>query len=179
MYLFIYEGFSGGPDRSIRTEELVLRAVVAYAEEMNIALEGMSREIERTEKGKPYFKELPLSFSVSHTDDLWVCLISEGTAPVGVDIQKIKSTRQDKIADRYFTDDEKDKFINEDKDFFFKIWTRKEAYAKYTGKGLTKELSKISTLNNSEVSFIDFDIRAGIKGSCCVKEEGDLCIRMI
>ena len=90
MYLFIYEGFSGGPDRSIRTEELVLRATVAYAEEMDIALEGMSWEIERTEKGKPYFKELPLSFSVSHTNNLWVCLISDCADPVGVDVQKKK-----------------------------------------------------------------------------------------
>ncbi len=179
MYLYVYEGFSGGQYRQLRTEELVLQAACAFAEETGLEIGNMSREIYRTEKGKPYFKELQVQFSVSHTDDLWVCLISGGTDPVGVDIQKIKETRQDRVAERYFTDDEKAYMKEKGKGAFFEIWTRKEAYAKYTGKGLTKDLAEISTLNNNEVEFADFDIRAGVKGSCCVREKGDLCLRMI
>ena len=179
MYLYVYEGFCGGTDRQHQTEELVVKAAEAFAEETNLKLGDMSREILRAEKGKPHFKELPLQFSVSHTEDLWVCLISDGENPVGVDIQKIKETRQERIAERYFTDEEKE-YLNEKRECaFFEIWTRKEAYAKYTGRGLTKELAEISTLDNDEVKFIDFDIRAGVIGSCCVKEKGDLCLRTI
>lgn len=179
MYLYVYEGFRGGPDRRVQTEALVIKAVEAFAAENGLVLDGMSREILRTDKGKPYFREIPVRFSVSHTGDLWVCLISGGTEPVGVDIQMIRETRQEKVADRYFTADEKEHLQRHGTDGFFKIWTRKEAYAKYTGRGLTKELAEISTLSNSEVEFVDFDIRAGVKGSCCVKEKGDLCLRTI
>ena len=179
MYLYVYEGFRGGSDRQHQTEELVAKAVEAFDAETGLSLGDMSREILRAEKGKPYFKELPLQFSVSHTDDLWVCLISASTESLGVDVQQIKETRQDKIAERYFTDDEKEYLKEKGESVFFEIWTRKEAYAKYTGRGLSKELAEISTLKNDEVKFIDFDIRAGVKGSCCVKEKGELCIRMI
>ena len=179
MYLYVYEGFRGGSDRQQQTDRLILNAVESFAAETGLELGGLSREILRAEKGKPYFKELPLQFSVSHTEDLWVCLISDGKDPVGVDIQQIKETRRERVAERYFTDEEKEYLNENDEDVFFELWTRKEAYAKYTGRGLTKELAEISTLDNDEVKFIDFDIRAGVKGSCCVKEKGDLCLRMI
>ena len=179
MYLYIYEGFRGGPERQQQTDELVVKAAETFAAETALELGDMSREILRAEKGKPYFKELPLQFSVSHTEDLWVCLISDDTDPVGVDIQQIKETRQERVAERYFTNEEKEYLKENCEAAFFEIWTRKEAYAKYKGSGLTKELAQISTLNNDEVEFIDFDIRAGVKGSCCVKEKGDLCLRMI
>ena len=179
MYLYVFEGFRGGPDRKEQTETLVIKATEAFAAENGLVLDGMSREILRTDKGKPYFREIPVRFSVSHTGDLWVCLISDGSDPVGVDIQMIRETRQEKVADRYFTADEKEYLQCHGTDGFFRIWTRKEAYAKYTGIGLTKELAEISTLNNSEVEFVDFDIRAGVKGACCVKEKGDLCLRTI
>lgn len=179
MFLYVYEGFTGGAGRQNRTEELVLRSAEAFAAEKKLDLSDMSREILRTEKGKPYFKELPLQFSVSHTDNLWVCLMSEGADPVGVDIQKIKDTRQQRVAERYFTDDEKICLMEAGSEAFFEIWTRKEAYAKYTGRGLNKELAEISVLNNNQVNFIDFDVRAGVKGSCCIKEKGELCLRTI
>lgn len=179
MYLFIYEGFSGGRARQQKTEELVKCAVRKYAAETGLDLDGVSLEICRTGKGKPYFRELQIEFSVSHTDDLWVCLISDGTAPVGVDIQAVKETRQERIAERYFTDDEK-RYLNTDaENAFFDIWTRKEAYAKYTGNGITKELLTVSTISNKELFFMDLDIRAGVKGACCTNRKGDLCIRMI
>lgn len=179
MYLYIYEGFCGGSDRKRLTEELILKAIEQFAVETGASYESMSREICRTEKGKPYFKEIPVEFSVSHTEDMWVCLMSLGKNPVGVDIQKIKDINQERVAGRYFTADEKDYLQENDGSAFFKIWARKEAYAKFTGRGLTKDLKDISTINNSEVEFIDFDIKTGIKGSCCSKEKGDLCLRMI
>ena len=179
MYLYIYEGFRGGPDRKRLTEELILKAIEQFAVETGASYESMSREICRTEKGKPYFKEIPVEFSVSHTEDMWVCLIDSGEYPVGVDIQKIKDTNKEKIAARYYTDDEKACLQANGEEAFFRIWTRKEAYAKYTGKGLTRELTEFSTLDNDEVEFIDFEVRTGITGSCCVKENGVLCLRVI
>ncbi len=179
MYLYVYEGFSAGEDRQSRTAELIQRAVKSFSEETGMDFTNMSREICRTENGKPYFKEIPVRFSVSHTDDIWVCLMSDRKEPVGVDIQIMKSVHYEKVAERYFTADEKAELVKNGENAFFKIWVRKEAYSKYTGKGLTRNLAEVSTINNAEVKFIDFHIRAGVKGSCCVKEEGELCLRMI
>jgi len=179
MYLYIYEGYEGGPERQKKTESLVIRAAEHFMQENGILAEGISRRIFRQEKGKPVFAELPLNFSVSHTADLWVCLISAGNHPVGVDIQVIRKARRERIMEWYFTDDEKKYAINKGEEGFFQIWTRKEAYAKYTGWGLNKKLAGISTINNDEVIFLDFDIREGVKGSCCVKEKERLCIRTI
>ena len=179
MYLYVYEGFHGGADRQQKTEELIVRAAKCFAAEKNLEFGNLSWEICRADKGKPYFKESPVDFSVSHTDDLWVCLMSDRQQPLGVDIQGMKTARQARVAERYFTGDEKEYLRANGPDAFFEIWTRKEAYAKYTGKGITKELAEISTINNKAVKFIDFDIRAGVKGACCVENEGELCIRMI
>lgn len=179
MYLYIYEGHEGGPDRQEKTEKLVKLAAEKYINEKKVPAEGISMEICRGEKGKPVFTELPLVFSVSHTSDLWVCLISEGPESVGVDVQTIKKVHSERIMKSYFSADEIDYVSDAGEDAFFQIWTRKEAYAKYTGIGLNRKLAEISTLNNDEVKFVDFDIRSGIKGSCCVKEKGELCLRMI
>lgn len=179
MYLYVYEGYSGGPERQVQTEELVKQAAELFLKEKGITADGMSMEIRRLEKGKPVFKELHVEFSVSHSDDLWVCLMSDKGSPVGVDIQIVKEIRQDRVMDRYFTEDEREYVNRAGSEAFFQIWARKEAYAKYTGRGLSRELSEIDTLNNKDVTFIDFDIRAGIKGSCCVKEKGELCLKMI
>ena len=58
MYLYVYEGFRGGPDRKKQTEELILKAIEQFAGENGCSFENMSREIRRTEKGKPYFKRI-------------------------------------------------------------------------------------------------------------------------
>lgn len=179
MYLYIYEGFRGGHERQFRTDELILRAACDYMSEKGHDFSGLSTEICRTEKGKPYFKELPLAFSVSHTDDLWVCLVSDREKSVGVDIQQMRKARFQRIAGIYFTEDEMELMDKDEEKNFFAIWTRKEAYAKYTGEGLTKKLSEVSTINNSEVEFIEFDLREDVKGACCASQKGELCLRTI
>ena len=65
MYLFICENYK---DRG-KTDELVRAALEAFIAETGFDPGGSSREILRTEKGKPYFAELPVEFSVSHTGD--------------------------------------------------------------------------------------------------------------
>lgn len=179
MYLYIYEGFQGGRDRQLETENLVKKSAELYIEEKGLKLHDFSREIIRLEHGKPVFKELPLNFSVSHTGDLWVCLMTDDESSVGVDIQMVKETRQERVMERYFTDDEVEYARANGEESFFTIWSRKEAYAKYTGRGLNKALADYSTLKASRELFMDLNIREGIKGACCVKKEGDLCLRMI
>ncbi len=177
MYLYIYDQYQGGPEGRKRTEALVRRCAEWYIREERVNIGTVSPIILRTERGKPYFKEVPVEFSVSHTGRLWVCLIDRD--PVGVDIQYMRKCRREPIAGRYFTPDEQEYATAMGEAGFFQIWTRKEAYVKFTGEGINEKMKDVSTLRSNEVEFVDFDIQKGVKGSCCMKEKRELWIRRL
>lgn len=177
MYLYVYERYQGGEGGRQRTEELVRRAAEQYIWEERLSLGTVSGEILRTERGKPYFKEVPIEFSVSHTGSLWVCLIDR--EPVGVDVQKIRPCRRDKIAERYYTRDEQEYVAAMGENGFFQIWARKEAYVKFTGDGITEKMKEVSTLKDGGIEFVDFELWENVKGSCCMREKRELWIRRL
>lgn len=191
MYLYICDNYSGSRSGKDRTDELIMKSLALFLEESDpagkVSLENV--DIIRTEKGKPYFCGLPegtaIEFSVSHTDDLWACLMSWGDMPVGVDIQKTGNYNYDRIASRYYTEAEQEHVKKAGASGFFDIWVRKEAYAKYTGEGLGKYLRTVSSgietlfmpggdkrhgAEGERVRFVDIDIREDVKGTCCISE---------
>lgn len=87
----------------------------------------------RTPKGKPYFENGPF-VSVSHTDDLVVVAVSGSN--VGIDAEKTdrEVKKQQEITQKYFTEKEKEYANTREK--FLEIWTKKEAYGKFTGEGI-------------------------------------------
>lgn len=118
-----------------------------YALALAIKITGKS-DILYTENGKPYFKDNDLYFSIAHTKNAIALAVSE--KPIGVDIEKIRDTKND-IAKRFFTSDE-NKFINSSSDkgqAFFEIWTKKEAYLKQVGTGLKTPLDSFCTMTDS------------------------------
>jgi len=101
--------------------------------------------------GKPFF-DCGVHFCISHSFDAFAFAVSD--SPVGIDIEKIRPY-SDGVAYRVLTEDELifwkhgtisglDNFT--DKERFFYLWTRKEAYSKYTGKGLFENFSKFSVM---------------------------------
>ena len=128
--------------------------------------------IERTEKGKPYIAGGPF-ISVSHSEDTFALLVSDREA--GLDIQYARNAKTDKIAARYFTDEEAGQAAaDETSDRFFELWTRKESYGKYIGTGLEQIMKKEQVLERDDVRFTDFRLEDGC--FCCVctgTEEGD------
>lgn len=84
------------------------------------------------EKGKPYFKDSPLSFSLSHSGELVLCAIADHE--IGVDVQKVIDLDWEKLAKRFFSPMECDS-LGTDRELFFRLWCRKEAYGKLTGEG--------------------------------------------
>lgn len=94
------------------------------------------------EHGKPCFRSIPLKFNISHSGDYVFCVFSK--QEIGADIQYCR-LQTDKtmagIVRRFFSKAEQHKWKEiertEDKsDYFYQIWTRKEAYGKLTGDGL-------------------------------------------
>lgn len=132
-----------------------------------------------THQGRPYFVGMPsVDFSLSHTKELCVCALSyrEGEiAPrVGVDAEEAVLYDEEKIAAlcaRFFGEHEK-RYVEESKDHataFTEVFTRKEAFAKYTGDGLGKHTRGTDTLHphfekNENVRF--FTYREGNVAVC-------------
>ena len=103
-----------------------------------LALHGIPPlpRVERTEKEKPFFPDLPdLHFSLSHTKGACLCALSD--APVGVDIEPILP-RRESLWKHCLTPEEFSRFQAQNGGWeeFYRIWTLKEAWCKYTGEGL-------------------------------------------
>ncbi len=95
-------------------------------------------------KGKPYFKDCPLFFSISHSGDYVFCVFSE--QEVGADIQYRKPGAGERIMKRMFTKAEREAIQHcespeEWEVLFYRYWTRKEAYGKLTGEGIVPAVS--------------------------------------
>ncbi len=84
-----------------------------------------------TESGKPYFAELSVKFSVSHSGGRVILAVSD--KEIGADIQKI-NPRAMRVAERFFTESECE-YVGGEVQRFFEIWTKKEAYGKWLGGG--------------------------------------------
>jgi 4'-phosphopantetheinyl transferase len=94
--------------------------------------------------GKPYL-DLPMNeqgieFNISHSGNVVVCAITR-VGSVGIDIEtaKIMSDVQG-FSRRFLAPEEffsvRNRFISEQSQFFFRLWTLKEAYLKAIGSGL-------------------------------------------
>ena len=94
------------------------------------------------EYGKPYIEKEDYHFSISHSHN--IIAFTSHSSPVGIDIQKIDETSS-LSAMRFFTEKEKE-YIASDVNRFFEIWTKKEAYLKMLGVGLSKPLSSFDVL---------------------------------
>ncbi len=95
-------------------------------------------------RGKPRVANVSspriLEFNVSHSGELALLAITSA-GRVGVDVEQVRMDFDyEEIADRFFSPAEKDLLstLSEDikRETFFRIWTRKEAYAKARGEGL-------------------------------------------
>jgi 4'-phosphopantetheinyl transferase len=96
-------------------------------------------------KGKPSLEGLSLTFNVSHSGDLVVLAFTHG-CEIGIDVERIRAIQDmQNIADRFFSSDEaaelKSVPADERDRAFFLCWTRKEAYIKAIGEGLSFPLN--------------------------------------
>lgn len=120
-------------------------------------------------RGKPYLKDYPdIHCNLSHSGEYVACAIGE--VPVGIDIQEHRGMRE-KILNRYYCEDERS-YVNRQTDerdrlaAFYQIWCRKEAYIKYTGLGMTQNMTSFSTLRQKDVTYEDKDF-AGYSAALC------------
>ncbi len=117
----------------------------------------VSTEFYKNAKGKPYIKNTPYYFNISHSEDICICAVSD--KEIGADIEKIRNVNL-KTSIKFATENELRYIfgkIPEDDDFkadfnestidlfsrFFEIWTLKEAYFKMLGTGISSDLKSV------------------------------------
>ena len=131
--------------------EMARKSLLTIAsEDLQLPVEDIC--IERGEYGKPYIKDHEeWQFNISHTDGLIVIAVAD--CPIGIDVEKIREPDY-RIAKRFFTKAENE-YIGSDiegRDVrFFEIWTKKEAYIKYIGKGLGEPLGNFDVTSMPEI----------------------------
>jgi 4'-phosphopantetheinyl transferase len=94
--------------------------------------------------GKPWLAHGSLRFNMSHSHGMALYALTEGRE-IGVDVEHVRADfTSDDIARRFFSPFEVENLCGlpdaERIDGFFRCWTRKEAYIKATGRGLSQAL---------------------------------------
>ncbi len=121
--------------------------------------------------GKPFLKEYPeLYFNISHSGTLIGCAFASEN--IGFDLQQIRSCKADRLISK-FHEREKETFFSLEESlrerFFFRLWSVKEAYIKYTGNGLSESFASFQVVwekneirdlhNNFLAQFQEIDLK--------------------
>lgn len=93
-------------------------------------------EILIADRGKPYFRNSPLHFSITHTRKHAFCVLSR--YPVGIDAEELDRKVRPALAERILSPGEKAQYLcaENPERALLTFWVLKEAQAKLTGEGL-------------------------------------------
>jgi 4'-phosphopantetheinyl transferase len=146
-----------------RQRSLVGRACLRLLLGEILNLPANKLRFEYSEFGKPRLvptQEQHLRFNLSHSGDLILVAITKGRA-VGVDVERIRSVDIDGVAARFFSINEYERLAlltgPGRYEAFYTCWTRKEAYLKARGEGLSIPLNQfdVSFLPNEEARLLE------------------------
>lgn len=156
-----------------KIRSLLAEALVRYALCKKYDLKDMEIQFCYSKYGKPsLMNEKSIHFNLSHAGEWVVCAI--GDTPVGIDVEIIRDS-QLPGAYQCFSDYEIQVLNNSHQksqaELFYKIWTLKESFVKYNGKGLNYAFDNFSfdiydneieltedEKINSDVSFLSIRI---------------------
>ncbi|MCI2105370.1 MAG: 4'-phosphopantetheinyl transferase superfamily protein [Intestinimonas sp.] len=122
--------------------------------------------------GKPFFPAHPeIQFSLSDSGGLALCAL--GTGPVGADLEvpRPRRTGLERLARYALTEAEYHAFLAQGGNWaaFYPLWTRREAWCKYTGAGLPASRG-LDIPGNVVITGLTGD---GWYGAVCAEEPAD------
>ena len=141
---------------------------------------GYVGELRYDDNGRPMLVGGNVDFNISHTANYVFCAIAraenQDCTRVGLDAEEPKrmsSLRSLALAERWFVGGERKDFARDPSlARFLKIWTRKEAFLKWTGEGLrgirNTDVTEADAL--CAVRFCDFSTDDVILTLCCDAE---------
>lgn len=127
-------------------------------------------ELVIAEGGKPYLKNCPLKFNLSHTKNSVACALSQGE--IGVDIQH-KNIEYRRVMHRVCCENEIN-MISASKnpaDDFTKLWTLKESCVKCTGEGISANMQSFdfsSIVQSGGGNLMGYEFSVLDVGECAI-----------
>jgi 4'-phosphopantetheinyl transferase len=132
-----------------RAEFIVARALLRLLLGECLGRQPRSVQFSQTARGKPRLadSEAALCFNISHSHGMALFALT-GRCEVGVDVERVRPFSDEMgLADRFFTPREAAALRALDSarrlETFFRLWTRKEAYLKAQGLGLSYGLERV------------------------------------
>lgn len=166
-------------------EERDSRSIIKSILSRHLEREVTDSEFQYGVNGKPTALK-DAHFNISHTASIFVIAITK-TCPVGVDIELLnRKVNVSKVFDLVFSDKEREKFMHLSdaykQEAFVNLWTRKEAFVKAKGGGMSFPLKAFEVtftigeepkVNNTDWSAMEakdwtlmsFDLLGGIRGA--------------
>ena len=108
-----------------------------YLKFLERKINAFNLKVEFNENGKPLIEGI--NFNISHSHNLVAVAIS--SHEVGIDLELIEDKDNSKIAKKIMNEEEYQKYLK-NKEYFYKVWTKKEAYLKRKGLALDFALNK-------------------------------------
>lgn len=135
-------------------ERIIQRGILKEILGKDVALQPAKILIGKTEKGKPFLVNRNIPFNYSHSENYFMIALSKN-GQIGVDIQIPKKLKYS-YPQMIFSPREKKVYeeIKEEvrrREFFYQVWTSKEAFVKATGDGITVNLNEIELFRNGEL----------------------------
>ncbi len=122
--------------------------------------------IAKTAQGKPYLVNYPaLAFNLSHTQDRFLIAVA-WHCRVGIDIEVVKPRASlEGLVNKCFSELESQywhRLDNADKtDLFYRHWTRKEAFVKATGAGISVGLNQCEINPEGPLAILSLPLQCG------------------
>ena len=132
--------------------------------------EPLPLEYSYGEQGKPYLKNYPFYFNISHSGKYVFCVLSE--QEIGADIQWKAPQVNERVLKRFFSLEERAYWERcsteeEKRDFFYQMWCRKEAYGKLTGKGIADAVSVDMCMLELPVAIEEYELSEDYQIAVC------------
>lgn len=138
-------------------------------------VDPQSIEFAAGQHGKPHVVSPPQAnrpFNIAHTDGLVLCGVADNEAEtVGVDVESLSRETSTELAERYFSAPEieflRSRPAEQQRYFFLKIWTLKEAFIKAIGTGLQTPLADFAfegiDTDRPQIRFLDPGLERGYR----------------
>ena len=145
--------FSIKPPES-RVEQIKNRKLAIYARRNQLLSDQFNHPIQSldfttTEYGKPYLNDYPdFSFNHSHSENFSALATSRNVQNLGIDIEELsRNVRFEALAQHAFHPEELKNWqaLAYDPEYWFKVWTTKEAVLKASGLGIRINLNELNT----------------------------------
>lgn len=135
--------------------------------------------------GKPYLKDCPLYFNLSHSENMVMCVVSD--KEVGCDVEKISQIELE-VAKRFFFTTEYDAILKAEdeksqQEMFFRLWTLKESFMKAVGLGMKLPLDSFRVdivdekatvfqkVNKNSYYFKEYNFNNGYRFAVCGRSD--------